>query len=183
MGPGRQQRATCPRTGGGNLLRLFPLFRTANPVGRGPGNRGTRQPPAGCSRHLDQQSDHLCAALLVQLQDRLLAHRPRIGLARTGSLAIWKTRIDGLERGEPPVAGLYLSGGNQCLLGRVDLLVVAKASSAATHLISCVQNTEKTEDMGASDNQTEIRISPEDRVDIELKAIEVGSRSGDVLSA
>ena len=50
-------------------------------------------------------------------------------------------------------------------------------------MISGVQYTGKSEDMGASDNQTEIRISPEDRVDIELKAIEVGSRSGDVLSA
>ena len=49
-------------------------------------------------------------------------------------------------------------------------------------MISCVQYTGKPEDMGASDNQTEIRISPEDRVDIELKAIEVGRGSGSAFS-
>ncbi len=67
LGTGRQSWAARPRSGRWCLLRLLPLLWTADPARYWLSQRGSGQPPAGRCRHLDQQSIHLPAALLVQL--------------------------------------------------------------------------------------------------------------------
>ena len=97
---------TRPRTSRRGVLRLLSLFWISNPAGNWLGKPGTRQPSAGRRRHLDQQSIHLCAAVLVQLPPRRHDPRGRRWLAGAQQSQSRAARHGGVGCDEPAFAWL-----------------------------------------------------------------------------